>query len=216
MQRQSFAHSPLMGVLMAEKTLYLKPQDVFVLKFYGIVLTCSCAMSGSFVHSPWAHGGAHGQNPLISQTAVRIFSDRIYMELSRHVILQRQGHLPICPYGHAHGRKTLFYNHWRDFLCSKFCEIVWPCSCATSESFVHSPPMGVGVPMGKKLCFCNSYIDFLRLKFFGIVYTCSCAVSWSFVHLPSTVLSMGQIHGPKSWAGVECISLKLLRQFHSN
>ena len=46
-------------------------------------------------------------------------------------------------------RNPYLCNRLMDFLHSKFCGIVWACSCAPSWSFAHLPHMGL--PMGQKL-----------------------------------------------------------------
>ena len=52
-------------------------------------------------------------------------------------------------------------NRLMDFLRSKFCEIVWACSCAPSWSFVHLPHMGL--PIGQKLVkFGTNWVQTLR------------------------------------------------------
>ena len=45
-------------------------------------------------------------------------------------------------------RNTYMSNCLTDFLYSKFCGIIYACSCALSWSFAHLPHMGL--PMGQK------------------------------------------------------------------
>ena len=46
-------------------------------------------------------------------------------------------------------RNAYLWNHWTDFIRSKFYGILYTLSCTTSWSFVHLPHMGL--PMGQKL-----------------------------------------------------------------
>ena len=55
--------------------------------------------------SGWA-GGCQPCGTHISVTTWRIFSVQSSVELSRLVVAHCNGHLPICPYGLAHGPKT--------------------------------------------------------------------------------------------------------------
>ena len=85
----------------------LKPQAYFLCsKLFGIVYTCSCAMSWSFTHLPHT-GLPMAQNLLnlipivsrfclmqISETSGQIFSIQRSIKLSRLVVGQYHDHLP--------------------------------------------------------------------------------------------------------------------------
>ena len=83
-------------------------------------------------------------------------------------------------------RNPYLCNRLTDFRDSKFCGIVYACSCALSWSFAHLPHMGL--PVGQKLVkFGTNRVQTLRnaylwkwanhLKFYGLVSTCGCALS---------------------------------------
>ena len=81
------------------------------------------------------------------------------------------------------------WNRLTDFLRSKFCGIVLPCSCALLWSYAHLPHMGL--PIGQKLVkfatnwvqtlwhayLWNCWMDLAHLKFRGLVDTCSCTTA---------------------------------------
>ena len=92
--------------------------------------------------------------------------------------------------GRARGCQNLWHpylwNRLTDFLRSKFCGIVLPCSCALLWSYAHLPHMVL--PIGQKLVkyaanwvqtlwhayLWNCWMDLAHLKFRGLVDTCSC------------------------------------------
>ena len=90
---------------------------------------------------------------------------------------------------------THICNHLTDFHDSKFCGIVYACSCALLWSFAHLTHMGM--PMGQKRVKCgtnwvqtlrNSYLwkcvmDLAHLKFYGLVLTCNRLVSQMWLPL---------------------------------
>ena len=76
----------------------LKPLDGFSLKFYRIVLICSCAMSGSC---------AHGRKTFITGTAGLIISVPISMDLPRSVVVQHQSFAHSPPIDIPMGKKFI-------------------------------------------------------------------------------------------------------------
>ena len=73
-------------------------------------------------------------------------------------------------YHHSPGRRLpdlhnpYLCNGLTDFLRSKFCGIVWACSCALSWPFTHMPYMGM--PIGEKLKFATNWVQTLQNTFF--------------------------------------------------
>ena len=172
MQRQ--ARSPIRPLWACPwaKNFYLWNclMDFLRSKFYWIALTCSCAASGSFAHSP-PMGMPMGEK-LLSQEPLHGFSP---FEILSHCLTSSCATfgsfrpLWACPWA----KNFYLWNCLMDFLCSKFCWIALTCSCAASGWFAHLPPLGM--PMGEKLCLWNQCMDFLHSKFCWIDLTCSFA-----------------------------------------
>ena len=138
-QGHLFAHSPPMGVPTGAK-LYLWNRWVDFLFSNSIELSWPVVVQRQdhlpirpLWTCPWA-------KTFISETAGRIFSVRSFTELFWPVSGQCQSYLPIRPpVGIPLGESLYIWNHWTDFLCSKFCRIVLTCICAMSRSFIHPP-----------------------------------------------------------------------------